>query len=114
MSNTYTWTATNLIGYPQYEGHTDVVTTVFYTVTADDGAGHTASTTNVEIVPLPKDLPFIPYKDLTNDIVIGWVKDVIGTDGVTSIQLSLNAQIEAQINPPLAPVSLPLPWATTN
>ena len=70
MPNTYTWTATNLIGYPQYEGETDVITTVFYTVTADDGAGHTASLQNIQQTPLDPLVPFIPYPDLTNDIFI--------------------------------------------
>jgi hypothetical protein len=110
MSNTYTWTATALIGYPQYEGQTDVITTVFYTVSADDGAGHTAFTQNVQSTPLDPLVPFIPYPDLTNDIVIGWVQDDLGADGVASIYANLDAQIEAQINPPVIPQSFPLPW----
>lgn len=110
MPNTYTWTATNLIGYPQYEGETDVITTVFYTVTADDGEGHTASLQNIQQTPLDPLVPFIPYPDLTNDIVIGWVQDDLGPNGVASITANLDAQIEAQINPPPAPQSFPLPW----
>ena len=109
MPNTYTWTATNLVGYPQYEDETDVVTTVFYTVTATDGT-HTASISSIQQTPLDPAVPFIPYPDLTNDIVIGWVQDDLGENGVASILASLDAQIETQINPPLAPVSLPLPW----
>ena len=114
MANTYTWTATNLIGYPQYEGQTDVITTVFYTVTADDGAGHTASIQSIQQTPLDPLVPFIPYPDLTNDIVIGWVQDDLGENGVASIYANLDARIEAQINPPPSPQSFPLPWATTN
>ena len=111
MPNTYTWTATNLIGYPQYEGETDVITTVFYTVVADDGAGHTANISGIQQTPLDPAVPFIPYPDLTNDIVIGWVQDDLGENGVASIYANLDAQIEAQINPPLTPQSFPLPWA---
>jgi hypothetical protein len=112
MPNTYTWTATNLIGYPQYEGQTDVITTVFYTVTADDGVGHTASIQSIEQTPLDPLVPFIPYPDLTNDIVIGWVQNDLGANGVTNIYANLDAQIENQINPPLTVVNLPLPWPT--
>jgi hypothetical protein len=111
MANAYTWTATNLIGYPQYEGQTDVITTVFYTVVADDGQGHTASLQSIEQTPLDPLVPFIPYPDLTNDIVIGWVQSDLGENGVASIYANLDAQIEAQINPPLTPQSFPLPWA---
>jgi hypothetical protein len=112
MPNTYTWTATNLIGYPQYEGETDVITTVFYTVVADDGAGHTASIQNIQQTPLDPLVPFIPYPDLTNEIVIGWVQDDLGENSVASIYANLDAQIEAQINPPPSPQSFPLPWVT--
>lgn len=108
---TYTWTITNLIGYPQYEGQTDVITTVFYTVVADDGQGHTASLQSIEQTPLDPLVPFIPYPDLTNDIVIGWVQSDLGENGVASIYANLDAQIKAQINPPLTPQSFPLPWA---
>jgi len=112
MSNTYTWTATNLIGYPQYEGETDVITTVFYTVVADDGQGRTASSNSIQQTPLDPTVPFIPYPDLTNDIVIGWVQNALGANGVTNIYANLDAQIEAQINPPQSPESFPLPWGS--
>ena len=112
MANTYTWTATNLIGYPQYEGQTDVITTVFYTVVADDGAGHTANISSIQQTPLDPLVPFIPYPDLTNDIVIGWVQYNIGPDMIASIQGSLAIQVERQIDPPPQPEVLPLPWPT--
>ena len=110
MSNTYTWTATNLIGYPQYEGQTDVITTVFNTVVADDGEGHTASISSIQQTPLDPAVPFIPYPNLTNSIVVGWVQDDLGESGVASIYANLDAQIENQITPPVAPMSFPLPW----
>ena len=110
MSNTYTWTAANLIGYPQYDGETNVITTVFYTVVADDGQGHTASISSIQQIPLDPTAPFVPYADLTNDIVIGWVQNAIGANGVTSVYANLDAQIEAQINPPQSPEIFPLPW----
>ena len=114
MSNTYTWTATNLIGYPQYEGQTDVITTVFYTVVADDGEGHTASISSIQQTPLDPAVPFIPYSNLTNSIVIGWVQDDLGPEGVANVYANLDAQIAVQINPPVAPMSFPLPWVAAN
>jgi hypothetical protein len=106
----YTWTVTNLIGYPVFDGQTDVVTTAFYTVTADDGQGHTASINSVQNTPLSAERPFVPFADLTNDIVVGWIQDELGANGVDSIEVCLDAQIAAQINPPPSPQSLPLPW----
>ena len=95
---TYTWTVTNLIGYPLFDGQTDVVTTAFYTVVADDGAGHTASYQSAQPTPLSAERPFVPYADLTNDIVVGWIQDELGSSGVDNIEVNLDAQIAAQID----------------
>jgi hypothetical protein len=110
MPITYTWTATSLIGYPVIDGETDVVTRASYTVLADDGEGHTADYSNFAYTPLDPSVPFIPYADLTNDIIIGWVQYNIGADLVASIEGSLAIQVERQVNPPPQPEVLPLPW----
>jgi hypothetical protein len=110
MPITYTWTATSLIGYPVIDGETDVVTRASYTVLADDGEGHTADYSNFAYTPIDPSVPFIPYADLTNDIVIGWVQYNIGPDMIAAIEGSLAIQIERQIDPPPQPEVLPLPW----
>lgn len=113
MPNTYTWTVNSLIGYPVIDGETDVVTIAFYSVTAVDSAGNTAFMPNVpQRIPLPKDRPFVPFSDLTNDIVVGWIQEELGADCVAATYANLDAQIEAQINPPVAPQVLPLPWTS--
>jgi hypothetical protein len=48
---------------------------------------------------------FIPYEDLTYDIVCGWLDSTIDT---AALDLNLDAQIENQVNPPI--VVLPLPF----
>jgi hypothetical protein len=48
---------------------------------------------------------FVPYEDLTYEIVCGWLDASID---VVALDLNLDAQIENQVNPPL--VVLPLPW----
>jgi hypothetical protein len=110
MPITYTWTATSLIGYPVIDGETDVVTRASYTVLADDGEGHTADYSNFALTPIDPSVPFIPYADLTNDIIIGWVQYNIGPELVASIEGSLAIQVERQVNPPPQPEMLPLPW----
>ena len=110
MPITYTWTATSLIGYPVIDGETDVVTRASYTVLADDGEGHTADYSNFALTPIDPSVPFIPFADLTNDIVIGWVQYHIGPDMIAAIQGSLAIQVERQIDPPKEPEVLPLPW----
>ena len=48
---------------------------------------------------------FIPYEDLTYEIVCGWLD---GSMDVEALDLNLDAQIENQVNPPI--VVLPLPF----
>jgi hypothetical protein len=110
MPITYLWTPTALIGYPVFDGETDVVTRASYTVLADDGEGHTADYSNFAYTPLDPSVPFIPYADLTPEIIIGWVQYNLGADAVSAIQESLAIQIERQVNPPKEPEVLPLPW----
>lgn len=49
---------------------------------------------------------FIPYEDLTYDIVCGWLDASLD---VEALDLNLDAQIENQVNPPL--IVLPLPFS---
>ena len=48
---------------------------------------------------------FIPYENLTYDIVCGWLNASMDTE---ALDLNLDAQIENQVNPPI--VVLPLPF----
>jgi hypothetical protein len=48
---------------------------------------------------------FIPYEDLTYDIVSSWLDSSLD---VEALDLNLDAQIENQVNPPI--VVLPLPF----
>lgn len=48
---------------------------------------------------------FIPYEELTYDIVCGWLD---ATLDVEALDLNLDAKIENQVNPPV--IVLPLPF----
>jgi YbbR domain-containing protein len=80
------------------------ITTVHYTVNAVDG-DYTASTYGTVGYTEQPDEQYIPYADLTEAEVVGWVQDSLGKD---TVEASLAAQITAQKNP----VSESgLPWA---
>ena len=49
---------------------------------------------------------FIPYEDLTYDIVSSWLNNSMD---VEALDLNLDAQIENQVNPPV--IVLPLPFS---
>jgi hypothetical protein len=53
----------------------------------------------------PKNL--IPYSDLTESEVIGWVQDALGAEKVAEVEAALQAQLDEQRNPSEA---TGIPW----
>ena len=51
--------------------------------------------------------PVIPYDQLTQAIVIGWIP----TDAIANAQTNVQSQINSMITPPVSPQNTPLPWA---
>ena len=109
MSNTYNWVISQLECYPEHEGHSEVVFTVHWRRQATDGT-HNADIYGSQTVMLDPSAPFTPYADLTEAQVIGWLEDAFGAETLAAQIVSLDKQIENQINPPV--VSPPLPWVT--
>ena len=72
----------------------DFVVTVHYRINAVDG-DYTASTYGT-VGYTQEEESFIPFADLTEATVIGWVKDSLDTD---EIEANLASQIEAQKAP---------------
>jgi len=57
-------------------------------------------------VNLEKPETLIPYEDLTEETVLGWVKTAVGTEQIASIEKSLEDQI-ALINSPVTATGKP-------
>jgi hypothetical protein len=108
MTTTYAWNVVQMDAYPEYEGHTDVVFTVHWTLTGTDGE-HTAGVYGTVGLTLDPEADFTPYADLTEAQVVGWVKDALGEEQVTSYEENVAAQIDALVNPPV--VTPALPWS---
>jgi hypothetical protein len=51
---------------------------------------------------------FIPYDQLTQAIVIGWIPE----NAMASAQACIQGQIDSMITPPVSPANTALPWAT--
>ena len=107
---TFTWAVTAL--YTQtIAGEQDYVVIANYEVVGTDDT-YSASLSNIARFSTESVSPFVPYEDLTNDIVIGWIQAELGVDGVANIEACIQGQIDSQVNPPVVPVNTPLPWAT--
>ena len=99
---TFTWAIANMEHYTS-DG---VVFVCHYTVSANDG---TYSSSAYGSIGLEKPEPgnMIPYADLTEEIVVGWVKDHFGAEKVGEIEAALQQQLDQQHAPTTAPG---LPW----
>ena len=83
-----------------------LVTTVHWRANASEDS---YSATSYGSVGLTAGQSLIPFADLTKEVVIGWVKDKLGTEQVTAVEESLAAQIEAQ-KEPVSASGLPAAW----
>jgi len=93
MATTFTW------GINTLERETDdgFVFTAHYTVNASDEAYSSGAYGSIGF-QRPDNL--IPYADLTEELVIGWVKEALGGDEkVSEIEAALQGQIDQQRAP---------------
>ena len=106
MAITNTWGIVQLDAYPEKDGLTDVVFTVHWNLTGDDGEGHTGYAYGSVGVTLDPETPYTPFAQLTQDEVLGWVWETVNKD---ETEASVTAQVKNLANPPV--VQPPLPWA---
>jgi len=95
MATTFTWAIANL------ERHTGdgIVYTVHYTVNAEDGTYSAGAYGSLGLeAPAEGDTP-IPFADLTEEIVVGWVKDHFGPEKVAEVEAALQNQLDEQHAP---------------
>ena len=98
---TFTWSI------PQMDRLTSdgFVVTVHYIVNATDGTYNASTYGTVGYTQQPGET-FIPYDQLTEAVVVGWVQNSLGQ---ATVEASLQGQIDAQINPVQ---ESGVPWST--
>ena len=105
MANTYTWDCKTVDVYPTHDSNSDVVYNVHWRLNAEsdqqdaDGNNYSASVYGTHSVNADDITNFIPFADLTNDTVTGWVTTGMGDDEVASLKSGLDSDIDNQINP---------------
>ncbi len=95
---TYNWNCKTVDVHPQEEGQTDVVHNVHWIVTGVDG-DYSATNIGTQVVTLGPESTFIPFKDLTNEIVVEWTKAAMGAEQVAQIENNIASQIAEKENP---------------
>ena len=100
MATNYSWKIANL----ERETADGFVYSVHYTVNADNGV-YTAGAYGSLGLERPDNL--IPFDQLTEEIVVGWVKEKFGAEKVAEIEAALQAQLDEKHAPTKA---AGVPW----
>ena len=92
MTTTNTWKVANL----ERETADGYVYAAHYTVNANDGTYQAGAYGSVG---LEKPETLVPFADLTEETVVGWVKDQLTAEKVTEIEAALQTQLDEQTAP---------------
>ena len=110
---TYDWNCRSVDARPLEGGQKDVVYNVNWVVTGTSDVlvpgseelppgsptFYQTSITGMQEVTWNPEGTFIPFEDLTNDIVVEWTKSAMGAEQVASIEVSIESQINSLITP---------------
>ena len=110
MAITYEWNVTSM-KVVDANNLENVVIQTYWTKTGTDEDGNSGMFSGATPLPLSTVDPdnFVPYDQLTQEIVIGWIQDTVKD------QNHIDEQIQKQINLKKNPiVEKPLPWASSN
>jgi hypothetical protein len=113
----FTWVISQLETIPTLDGMDKVIKTIHYRAQKQVGdlnwtlsnnqtiTSFTADTYGGLEIEAPHETSFIPYDEITKEMVEGWLEAGLNTE---EIEANLDAQIENFLNPPV--VAYPLPW----
>jgi hypothetical protein len=101
-----TFTTTITAMYTVQQPDPNYVVNAIWKVTGVDGQ-YTAEIDGNTLFDSQQQSAFIPYNQLTESTVIGWIPE----SQITSAQQCVQGQIDSMITPPVSPENTPLPWA---
>ena len=102
-----TFTTTITAMYTLQQPDPNYVVNVLWKVTGVDGQYTAEIDGNTQFDSSQAPESFIPYDQLTQATVIGWIP----TSVIENMQACVQGQIDSMITPPVSPESTPLPWS---
>ena len=104
MSTSFIWTVNTL----ERTTSDNIVFTVHYGITASDDTYQASSCGSINLDAPAEGDTVIPYADLTEEVVVGWVKAKLGEQQVVQAQNVLEYRIDEQRTPTTATGT---PWS---
>ena len=106
-----TWTVEQMPCEVQPDGDC-IVTHVQWRLLGTDGTSIVSIPGNVPLTRV-EDTPYTPYNQLTQEQVINWVKDIIGTERIDMYNTTIEQLfVKVPAVPPAEPTIRMFPWAT--
>jgi len=105
MATTFTTRITAM--YTLQQPDPNYVVNALWEITGVDGTYTASIDGNTQFNSADQVGAFIPYADLTEEIVIGWIP----ADVMEGSQQCVQGQINSLITPPVSPAKTALPWS---
>lgn len=102
-----TFTTTVTAMYTLQTPDPDYVVNVLWQITGVDGAYTASIGGNTQFNSADQEGAFVPYDQLTEAVVIGWIP----ANQIASAQSCVQGQLDSMANPPVSPQNTPLPWS---
>jgi hypothetical protein len=102
---TYTKTINSLDSYKDIDGNTDVVFNIYWNLIGEEN-GVSTSCPAITTVPYVAGSSFIPFADLTEEIVLGWINTYTTLAAMQQYENTVSFAIQQQSQQE----SPPLPW----
>ena len=105
MTVTYKCNCKTVDVHPTEGSETNVVYNVHWIVTGvsdeldPEGNAYQSTSIGTQVVPLDPESEFVPFNELTNEIVVEWTKDAMGEEQVEAIESGVKESIDKGINP---------------
>lgn len=107
MTVAFAWKIERLECRPRVGGLENVVGRVHWRLFGHEG-GIQESIYGLAEIEVDEDAAFTPFDRLTEEAVVAWVQDKLGTQAVDGYKTSLAQAVDARLDPPMIPK--PLPW----
>lgn len=108
MAIAYTFRVTNINCYSQYESLTNLAFNVWwdYVGVEDD---YTSNVIGNTLIPYDVNVEYIPYEQLTQEMVISWIEQYTDPQVITDAQSLIESKINDFKNP-INIINPKLPW----
>ena len=110
----YDWNCKTVDAYPQDGAYADLVYNVHYIVSGEDEIGNVATNIGTQSLDVSDVTEFIPFEDLTNEVIVGWTKSALGEEQVAYIEANIASQIEQMIKPTSVTLTIGEPVASVD